>query len=473
MVLSMEQIVTSILKIIKSNGNLLDSEEEIVSQMFKEFSECVTKALEEIDRVEVSEKIKEGYYPERKDKRTVTFLFGEVTINRTLMCHKIKKSEYPLDKLLGLRTRQRYSPLVEVKIAEAASEATYREVARLMREWTGVGVSHSTVGKIVRQVGQAQAKADEVMIEELELSAELPEGKKVEFLMVEADGVYVKGLKKRESHEVCHTIIYEGWEKNGKRVSVVNPLVIMTSKGVSAMWSGVQAISSNRYSLEDTQIISNSDGGSGYTPDKFQTAFSQSKKEVLNQLDSFHVFKSLKTALGVKNEWEKPIREAITKADFERFKLLVDTYESTLTDDKQIEKIKIFRGYITNNWSRIFDWRDRFDKLPENARRLGVMESNQRRVSYRMKKRGMNWSKDGLEAMVKIKQGIFNGTLREAYLESQKTSGRKQKKVKQLTNRALKVFKEEKKESVGVKFGVVSLHAANSTATGKLKAILR
>jgi len=36
-----------------------------------------------------------------------------------------------------------------------------------------------------------------------------------------------------------------------------------------------------------------------------------------------------------------------------------------------------------------------------------------------MKKRGMHWSADGIEAMVKVKQGILNGTLREVYLSAQ------------------------------------------------------
>lgn len=59
------------------------------------------------------------------------------------------------------------------------------------------------------------------------------------------------------------------------------------------------------------------------------------------------------------------------------------------------------------NWNRIFDWKDRFDKPPENTRRLCVMETNQRRVSCGMVKRGMHWSKDVLETMVKIKHNIF------------------------------------------------------------------
>lgn len=59
------------------------------------------------------------------------------------------------------------------------------------------------------------------------------------------------------------------------------------------------------------------------------------------------------------------------------------------------------------------------------------MESDQRHVSFRMKKHGMHWSKEGGEAIVKIKQGILNQTLRKAYVDNHQRSNRKQREVKQ------------------------------------------
>ncbi|MFS0614213.1 hypothetical protein [Lederbergia ruris] len=44
------------------------------------------------------------------------------------------------------------------------------------------------------------------------------------------------------------------------------------------------------------------------------------------------------------------------------------------------------------------------------------MESHQRHISFRMKKRGMHWSAQGAEAKVKVKQGVLNLTLEKAYL---------------------------------------------------------
>ncbi|PZD81320.1 ISLre2 family transposase, partial [Bacilli bacterium] len=101
----------------------------------------------------------------------------------------------------------RHSPLVEVKVAELASESTYRETARILGEWTAVTLSHTTVGSIVKRVGKAQARADEEMLAELEEAAYLPKGDELDFLFAEADGVFVRGTKKKTSHEVHHAII--------------------------------------------------------------------------------------------------------------------------------------------------------------------------------------------------------------------------------------------------------------------------
>ena len=120
------------------------------------------------------------------------------------------------------------------------------------------------------------------MVTELEDSAELPEGKKVDCLYAEADGVFVRGTEKKKSHEVSHAILYEGWDTNGKRVSLRNPIAIMTTRPTVNFWNEVQALTAHHYSLEKTQVVTNSDGGAGYTAEKFQEAFSQSEYPVIS-----------------------------------------------------------------------------------------------------------------------------------------------------------------------------------------------
>ena len=100
------------------------------------------------------------------------------------------------------------------------------------------------------------------------------------------------------------------------------------------------------------------------------------------------------------------------------------------------------------------------------------MESNQRRISLRMKKQGMHWSMEGAEAMVKVKQGIENKTLREIYLASQQRSHRKQREVKRAV-RMTEYLRQPTKPLTGAKRGFISLYTAHSSAIGRLFKAIR
>lgn len=464
----MDTIISKLYKLIHQTDNLIDFEESVRNLMYEVFASKLGEVFSTMNTVIVKKKQAEGWTVERNDQREIQFTFGVVRFTHTLMYDLEGKARYPFDEWAGFKKYQRRSPFVEVKVAEMAAESTFRETALILKEWTAVDISHTTVGTIVRKVGEAQAKADEEMVIELEESAKLPEGKTLDFLYAEADGVFVRGTEKKKSHEVSHAILYEGWDKNGKRVSLRNPIRLMTTQPTVDFWKEVQALTAHHYSLEKTQVVTNSDGGAGYTAEKFQEAFSQSEYPVLNQLDAYHVFQGLNRALGAaKSEYKDEIRKALIDHNLEHFNLWLDTYESTLDNTKRIEKVSEFRSYILNNWDRIVDWRDCVDHPPENARSLGAMESNQRHITFRMKKRGMHWSSDGVEAMVKVKQGKLNGTLREAYLKDLHRSVRKQREVKKIV-RVSAYLHQPTLPSIGAKQGSISVYAPHSSAIGKL-----
>lgn len=464
----MKSILPEIVHLLKESDNLIDFEEQLKILVDETVASLVGEIFSSVNQVIKKEKQNKGWRVERNDKKTVQFMFGAVQYERTLMYDENQKPHYPLDDFLGIIKHQRYSPLVEVKVAELASESTYRETSRILSEWTAVQMSHTTVGTVLKKVGNAQIEADKEMIKELEESAILPEGKIVDYLFAEADGVFVRGTQKKKHIEVSHGIIYEGWEKNGKRVSLKNRKVIMTTQPINCFWDELQAFSIQEYSLENTRVITNSDGGKGYTAERFQTAYSQSRYPVLNQLDAYHVFEALNRALGwKKNKFKDKIRQAIKEEDYGAFALYLDTYESTLVDDAEIKKVVEFRKYITNHWDRIFDWRNKIKDYPKGSRALGGMESNQRRISFRMKKRGMHWSVAGAEALIKVKQGMVNQTLRKAYLKLQKRSVRKQRAVRRTIHMA-QILKDPVRPSIGAKQGKISLYAAHSSAIGRL-----
>src|SRR5699024_9630861 len=159
----------------------------------EKIAELVSENFTNLNKVMKEKAREKKYLVERNDSRTIQFSFGAVTYQRTLFkdVHD-NKSIYLLDKWLGFRKYQRYSPLVEVRVAELAIESNYRESARILSEWIPVSMSHTTVGKIIERVGEAQSNADKISVDELDIAATLPEGKKVDFLYAEADGVFVR-----------------------------------------------------------------------------------------------------------------------------------------------------------------------------------------------------------------------------------------------------------------------------------------
>ncbi|RCS34181.1 hypothetical protein DN050_14100 [Heyndrickxia coagulans] len=197
-------IISIIAGLLKDTKSLMEFEEQIKILMQKVFTQWVGDVFEELDKTIKQKKLEEGWEYCRSDNRSVQFLFGSVTFKRSLMRDKRGNSHYPLDECLGLVPHRRYSPLVELKVAELASENTYREVANILKEWTAVSLSHTTVGEMVKRVGKTQVEADKALVEEMEIAASLPDGKKVDYLFSEADGVFVRGLKKKQSMEVHH-----------------------------------------------------------------------------------------------------------------------------------------------------------------------------------------------------------------------------------------------------------------------------
>jgi len=335
----LDMIIAKIYEILKDSANLMEAEENLLRLMHRFFADALEKVLSQLNETIKKQKQGEGWKVERNDQRSMQFLFGTVTFTRTLMTDPKGNPHYPLDECLGIQKYERRSPLVDVKIAELASKCDYWTVADILAEWTDVKISHGAVRNIVNKVGMAQARQDEALVKELEESAELPQGKKVDVLFSEADGVYIRSTERKKGMEVRHAVIYEGWEKNGNRVSLKGREVIMTTKSSNAFWTEVQAMAASRYSLEKAQVVTNSDGGAGYTAEKFREAFAQSENPVIHQLDPYHVYRNLSRVFGPgKSKYKDYVLQAIKTQDRSKFEAGMDTYESTLNDPKRMKK---------------------------------------------------------------------------------------------------------------------------------------
>ena len=156
----MESIITDIVKIIKSENNVIAREKALMCYFFDLIRELMTAALEEVDAGLVEETKKQGYQIEKKNKRSVVTAFGEISYWRRRYVCPGKKAQYPLDKLMGYDKYKRYSVLAVKDILQVSAVATYRNTALAVNTLSCFKISHSQVGKLIVQAGK-QIKAQQ------------------------------------------------------------------------------------------------------------------------------------------------------------------------------------------------------------------------------------------------------------------------------------------------------------------------
>ena len=125
----MESIIADIVKIIKSENNVIAREKALMCCFFDLIRELIKLALEEVDAGLVEETKKQGYQIEKKNKRSVVTAFGEISYWRRRYACPGKKAQYPLDKLMGYDKYKRYSVLAVKDILQVSAVATYRNTA--------------------------------------------------------------------------------------------------------------------------------------------------------------------------------------------------------------------------------------------------------------------------------------------------------------------------------------------------------
>ncbi|WP_434062982.1 UPF0236 family transposase-like protein [Lactobacillus kefiranofaciens] len=378
----MESIIADIVKIIKSENNVIAREKALMCYFFDLIRELMTAALEEVDAGLVEETKKQGYQIEKKNKRSVVTAFGEISYWRRRYACPGKKAKYPLDKLMGYDKYKRYSVLAVKDILQVSAVATYRNTALAVNTLSCFKISHSQVGKLIVQAGK-QIKVQQQSEERYD---GITQKKKVPVLYLEGDGVVIKGTKKRlefHRYQVCEDII----------------------------------------NLSNTLIISNADGGAGYAKKDFDEIVGYCRQHE-HFLDVFHLNKKIKDRLGFMPAMPSKLISAVEfKYDRHLTDVILDTIESNLIDElntpENHENLRRLRSYLHRRWVDIKPFKMRHLSV---IKAIGCCESNHRKYTYRVKGQGKYWSENGAEGILRVLTCIKNKEL-EYWLSSEFAGG--------------------------------------------------
>lgn len=382
----------------------------LTEELHKLGLEMIKESLESMNQMLRESPIRlKNWVIEAHDTKQLTTSLGDVQFQKTLFTNReTGKSEYLLDRILGLSPNERLTEDAEARLLEEAVQTSYRrggEAVSLESE-----VSKQTVKNKIHQL-------------EFPKNTEKPTEKKVvEYLYIDADEDHVslqyresKGdLKKNENKQKNNCLItkliyvYESTEKEApqsRRHRLVNPYYfcgVSSGDGNEKFWDEVYEYIDSHYDLSSVKkIYVNSDGGG------WIKAGIKRISGAVHVLDGYHLEKYItKLTSHMKDSREDAVREVrtvIRSQTRKEFEGLVDRLEEY--PEAGIERMEEAREYILSNWSAAV----RRLKHKEGV----VGSSTEGHVSHvlssRMSSRPMGWSVKGATKMAQLRAYYFNG----------------------------------------------------------------
>src|SRR5574344_1619406 len=357
---------------------------------FKELEIKIYDYICELGR-EMTQIMLEGYDTELREGRnkkeyrckgtrntTIKTVYGEVEYSRniyqTVTDDGKKAFIYLLDEALAMDKIGMISTNLAEKIADTVTEAPYRATAEMISSTCGQSISHGGVWNLIQKLGERISEEEKAIVNEMEQD-QAKGTKEIPVLFEEMDGVWLrmqgKDHKRMKKQEMKVSVMYEGWEKDGKNNSRLSNKTLLAGMEKSDVFHQKREAQIHlKYNADEIkQRILNGDGGSWikdpYDPD---TIF---------QLDRFHIYQEIK----------RKIKDKADKASSNARKL----YE-----------------YLNNNKDGLLPYTERGIVIPEPPanivyKGMGVQENqNCTTITLRMKHRRMRWSPSGANSMAKV-----------------------------------------------------------------------
>lgn len=379
-----------------------------------------------------------GYQYIQSSERTVAFLVaGEVRFRR----RRYKKGDdwcVPVDEALGLRKNSRYSEAMIQVIAKCALLMPYAKTAKFLSEIYDMSLGSTTVNKVVKLYHDRLIEQRTYQYYQEDETTK----RKVPIIYIEGDGIYVKAKANETTNrkiELSHFVIHEGVQPvKGKRLKLINKHEIMTFSPKEARQQVLDYLYNTYIITAETILVTNSDGGLGYTPYVFKEIAKALKvKRHEHFYDAYHVSQMLKQVFrAYSKELLEQAFKAIACHDKQLLRQTFETAENLLSPNECFQTVKT---KLLNQFQYI---------KPAHLRGLshrgiGVMESQHRKITYRTKRRGMYWTRNGIEIISQMILMAEENTLEEFFSKEWHKAYQKLKHLETLSADSFKEYPHE------------------------------
>jgi len=383
-------------------------EREYYSELRKNNIEKFLKMIEKLDDELMPQMKLQGWKYRKRAEKTVTFSLGVVTYRRRSYS-KDGMWRYPVDEELGIVKYGRYSPELLYQIADYATSMPLRQVSAKFEVSAQLYIGKSTVHSTTNKVSKLFDDREEYRyFEENEMIDKI----KARAVYIEGDGVMLK-TQEKERIDMAHFLVHTGSERiSGNRYRLKDKAEVISSQHAVAL-DQLEDLLTNRYDItSDTVLITNSDMGKGYTPYIFKEIASLFQCRHEHFWDAQHLNMKIKERFRkLPYELEQRLFSAIQLHSKKSTRVILDTAESLINNEEELELFNKFKTKLLQN----FQYTKPAELRGFSHRGIGVMETQHRKLTYRMKRRGMYWSEKGANTMSKMILAVYNDSLRELF----------------------------------------------------------
>lgn len=347
--------------------------------------------------------------------KKIQTVIGDIIYQRTLYRQKGAGLAYLLDEALKIGKNQRMSLKLGQIFGVLANMGPYRAAQESLSKLMGIFRSHENIRlNVIKEGRRIEERRNEEIKKIKALDYTVPQDLP-EVVYTEADATYIrrqnKGKRSGEKHlEVKLGIGYTGKEPRYKKGR-------LTAQKLSKRFilAGIKDSRNeflDRLSCKAESIYGLSLAKESYFGGDGDSWIRSGKDEYFSRskylLCPFHLFRRLRKSLCHDKEAQARIKKMMCAGEIDLALVQIAMVIKRSKDKKQGEVLGEFYGYIVNNRQGIeMSMVVRADKA---IKRAGAIEPNiDKAIAHRFKGRGMSWSLEGAEALLKIRETIFNG----------------------------------------------------------------
>ena len=349
----------------------------------------------------IREVVPETWENTGREKRQMITCLGTVQFKRRVYQDETGKRRKLLDEIVGLEKYSRYSLSVMQKGCFLASELAYREAGDVLGWLIGDYISHSAIGRMVREVGERYQAEDESQREQIFEEAEGIEAGEIpaKVLYGESDGVWISlQREEKQKTEVRVGILYTGKKAVGVgRKALENKVSVTKIVKNSQEWQETLLKTAYaHYDLSNTKQMMVGGDGNRWVRQSFDMLGLPT--EFI--LDRYHLYREARRAFGFTRQTENWIRK-ICQEGLEA--VMPEMLQSmSQASPKVAQRMRKFLQYLINNRDGLLD-PDCRAHLKTKVSNLGAIEGNvDKLVVRRLKGRGRSWRIEGAKAMLAV-----------------------------------------------------------------------